>query len=117
MDIPMAVLLSAALIWLMLQEWKRDFGPYVPRGIPTVSSVILLLIVGIDWFFGHRGILGHPGGFFHTVFKLVLGFLLVSFVGSGLTALLMSKNITAALFNIVWSAGLVAIVLKFMGVW
>jgi hypothetical protein len=116
MDIPVAVLLSVALIWLVSQEWSVS-GAYVPRGIPTVSALILVLIIGVDWFFGHRGILGHPGGFSHTVFKLALGVLVVTFVSSGLTAIRVSRNITAALLNVVWSGGLVAIVLKFMGVW
>jgi hypothetical protein len=116
MDIPVAVLLSVALIWLVSQEWSFS-GPYVPRGIPTVSAVILVVIIGVDWFFGHRSILGNPGGFFHTVFKLVLGFLLVPIVSSGLTAIFWARNITAALLNIAWSAGLVAIVLMLMGAW
>jgi hypothetical protein len=116
MDIPMAVLFSVALIWLVSQEWSVS-GPYVPRGLPTVSAVIVVLIITVDCFFGRRGILGHPGSFFHTVFKLALGVLLVTCVSSGLTAILVSRNITAALLNVVWSGGLVAIVLKFMGVW
>jgi hypothetical protein len=116
MDIPVAVLLGAALVWLVSQEWSVS-GPYVPRGIPTVSAVVLVVIIGIDWFFGHRGILGHPGGLFHTVFKLLLGYVLVSFISSGLTAIFWARNITAALLNIVWSSALVAIVLMLMGAW
>jgi hypothetical protein len=76
-----------------------------------------VLIIGGDWFLGHRGILAHPGGFFHTVLKLALGFLLLTILSSGLTAILVSRNIPAALLNIVWSGGLVAIVLRFLGVW
>jgi hypothetical protein len=116
MYIPVAVLLGVAIIWLLSQEWSISFDwPRIPRGIPTLSAVILGLLVTNDWFFGCRGILGHPGGFFHTIFKLVLGFLLVSFVASGLTAIRVSKSIIAVLLNTVWCVGLVTVVLRFMG--
>lgn len=111
------MLFGLAVIWFVLQEWKGSGWPPIPRGIPTLSAMILVSIVGIDWFAGRRGILGHPGGFFHTLPKLVLLFLLASLIGSGLTVIRSSRNITAVLLNIVWGAGAIALVLRFMRVW
>jgi hypothetical protein len=118
MDIPVVMLLGLTVIWLVSQEWTVSSSwPFIRLGIPTLSAMILGLIVTIDWFFGRRVILGHPGGFFHTLFKLVLAFLLVSFVASGLTAIRASRSIIAVALNIVWCAGLITVVLRFMGAW
>jgi hypothetical protein len=86
--LPVAVLLGIALIWLVSQE-RSVSGLYIPRGIPTASAAIVVLIIGGDWFLGHRGILGHPGGFFHILLKLVLRLLLLNILFSGLTAILL----------------------------
>ena len=117
MDIPVAVLLGLATIWLLLQEWTGSNDVPVPRGVPLFSVAIVVLIVGIDWFVGRRGILGHPGTFLHTIFKLVLVSLFVSFVASGLTAIRSSRGPAQLVINIAWSASLVVLLLKFMGVW
>ena len=113
MEISVAILLSLAVIWLISQDCTKSSD--IPRGIPTLSAIILGSIVSIDWFLGRHAILGHQGGWFHTIFKLLLVLLLVVFVSSGLTAMRSSRNIGMALFNIVWAAGLSALLLKFLG--
>ena|SRR5258708_10318280 len=116
MDLVLAVLFGLAIVWLLTQDFMKARGIPVPRGVPTLSAMILVLILGIDWFIGRRHILGDPGGFIHTVVKLFLGFLLITLVGSGLTAISLSRNMVAVFVNIIWSGALVLLVLRFMGV-
>jgi hypothetical protein len=117
MDIPVAVLLTIAVIWLLMQE-RTESGPaFVPRGVPALSATIVTSVVAVDWFAGRRGILGHPGNFLHTIFKLALVGLFISFVASGLTAIRFSPGPAKVLISVAWSGLLSAIALKFIGVW
>jgi len=117
MDIPAAVLLGLAFIWFVLQEFTGPGARPVPRGVPVISALILAAIVAIDWFAGRRAILGHPGSFFHTLFKLVLLIVIVVLLGSGLTAIRFSMNIKAAILNLLLDVALLVLFLRLLGAW
>ncbi len=116
MDILLVVFFSAAVLWLVAQEFTSA-GPPIPRGVSILSVAIIASIVGGDWFFGRQQILGNPGGLWHTLLKLVLGLFVVIAVSGGLTALWSSRNPIAAVVNVLWSSGLLLLVLRLMGVW
>ena len=117
MDIPVTVLLGVAFIWIALQEFVGPGSQRIHRGVPIISALILATIVAVDWFVGRRAILGHPDGFVHTVFKMILSMVVIVSIGSGLTAIRTSRNTTAIILNTVWSVALITLCLKFLGAW
>ena len=117
MDIPAAILLGLATVFLLSQVRIHYSEFPVARGVPLLSAGTVVLIVAIDWFLGKRAILGHPGTFSHTVFKLALLLVLVIALPSGLTAVLTSRRPIQVATNLAWSATVITLVLKFMGVW
>lgn len=114
MDIPSTILFGLLLLWLIGQVFDKYGDIKVESGI---AAIVLAAILVFDWFLGRKMLLGNPVGFWHAVLKLFLDFLLIVFVGSGVTAILRSKNIVTMLFNLVWSGGLTAGLLKLMKVW
>jgi hypothetical protein len=116
MDIASAILFGAAIIWLVLQSFMEcgEEG----RGTGLVAILVLGGILAADWFYGRQHLLGNPPhGFWHTILKLVADFLLICFVGSGVTAVRRSKHIGFVVLNVLWASTLVAGLLKLMKVW
>jgi hypothetical protein len=110
MDIPSTILFGLLLLWLIGQLFNKYGDMKMESGLTAIVLVAIL-------FYGRNTLLGSPANFWHTVLKLFLDFLLVTCIGSGITAMLRSKNPTMALFNFVWCGGLTAGLLKLMKVW
>lgn len=113
MDIPSTILFGLLLLWLIGQAFAKYGDMKLEAGI---TAIVLVAILVVDCFYRRNILLGNPGGFWHAALKLFLDLLLIVFVGSGVTAILRSKNIVMALFNVIWSGGLTAGVLKLMKV-
>ena len=115
MDIASAILFGVVTLWLISLSFQKpgDEG----GGTSLVTALVLIGILTVDWFYGRQHLLGNPPhGLWHTILKLVGDFLLISIVGSGLTAARHSKHIGFVIFNILWTSALVAGLLKLMKV-
>ena len=110
MDIPSTILFGIVLLWLIGQLFNKYGDMKVESGLTAIVLVAIL-------FYGHSTLLGNPGSFWHTILKLLLDFLLVLCIGSGITAMLRSKSVIMALFKFMWCGGLTAGLLKLMKVW
>jgi len=81
MDIPSTILFGLVLLWLIGQLFVKCGDMKVESGLTAIVLVTIL-------FYGRNTLLGSPtAGFWHTVLKLLLDFLLVACIGSGVTAI------------------------------
>jgi hypothetical protein len=118
-DTLIAVFLTLAISYFIIQEIVRTVWPPLPRGSGAWAAIFLIAIVGFDWFDGRKAILGHPGGFLHEVLKLCLALALAIIIRSGVTSVLKAgqRNLLSALVPCVWCSLLLVLVLKLMGAW
>ena len=114
MDIASSILFGAILAWLISQAITESAEAM--RLTSAVTAALLIAVLSVDWFVGRQQLLGHPRGLWRTLLKLLLDFLLVSFIGSGVNVILRSKHLMAGLLNLAWSGALTAGLLKLMGV-
>jgi hypothetical protein len=85
MEIASAILFGTVTIWLVSLSFQKPGEE--GQGTGLVTALVLIGILTVDWFYGRQQLLGNPpNGFWHTILKLVGDFLLISIVGSGLTA-------------------------------